>query len=146
MDRAAWYTGKQFEQRLPALLDEANARIKTAFPEAGVSLAVQDYHRRLFSSRLNVVLLSDGSTGDNKPLKPGDEIVINERVDHGPFPFAQLKKGVFIPSMASVQSRFAETPLIKPLMAASQGKSPLSAVTPRRLQRRYGVGHRFCSA
>ncbi|XBS68033.1 YdgA family protein [Acerihabitans sp. KWT182] len=126
---AAWYTGKQFQQRLPALLDEANSRIKAAFPEAGVKLAVQDYHRGLFSSRLNVVLLSDGTTGDNKPLKPGDELVLNEVVDHGPFPFAQLKKGIFVPSMASVQSRFAQTPFIKPLMAASQGKSPVSAVT-----------------
>ncbi|QWA13668.1 YdgA family protein [Sodalis ligni] len=126
---AAWYTGKQFEQRLPALLDEANARIKTAFPEAGVTLAVQDYHPALFSRRLDVVLLSDGSTGDNKPLKPGDQLILNEIVDHGPFPFAQLKKGVFIPSMASVQSRLAETPFVKPLIEASQGKSPVSAVT-----------------
>ncbi|WP_413738923.1 YdgA family protein [Sodalis sp. RH21] len=126
---AAWYTGKQFEQRLPSVLDDANARIKAAFPEIGVKLVVEDYRRRLFSSRVNVVLVSDGSTGDNKPLKPGDRLVINEAIDHGPFPFSQLKKGVLIPSMASVRSQLDNTPLVKPLLDASQGKSPVNAVT-----------------
>jgi len=125
----AWYTGKQFEQRLPSVVDQANARIKAAFPEMGVKLVVEDYRRHLFSSRVNVVLVSDGSTGDNKPLKPGDRIVINEVIDHGPLPANQLKKGVLIPSMASVRSQLENTPLVKPLMDASQGKSPLTAVT-----------------
>ncbi|MEA9391143.1 YdgA family protein [Acerihabitans sp. TG2] len=125
----AWYTGKQFEQRLPSVVADANMRIKTAFPEMGVKLVVEDYQRHLFSSRVNVVLVSDGSTGDNKPLKPEDRIVINEIIDHGPFPLGQLKKGVIIPSMASVYSQLDTTPLVKPLMEASQGKSPLTAVT-----------------
>ncbi|NDL63124.1 YdgA family protein [Acerihabitans arboris] len=126
---AAWYTGKQFEQRLPSVVDDANARIKTAFPEAGVTLAIEDYHRRLFSSRVNLVLMSDGSTGDNKPLKPGDRLIVNESIDHGPFPFTQLKKGVLIPSMASVHSQLASTPLVKPLLDAGKGQSPVKALT-----------------
>lgn len=125
----AWYTGKQFEQRLPSVVDDANARIKAAFPEIGVKLVIEDYHRRLFSSRVNLVLVSDGTTGDNKPLKPGDRLLVNETIDHGPFPFAQLKKGVLIPSMASVHSQLAATPLVKPLLDASKGQSPFNAVT-----------------
>jgi len=125
----AWYTGKQFEQLLPSVVADANTRIKTAFPEMGIKLVVDNYQRHLFSSRVNVVLVSDGSTGDNKPLKPGDQIVINEIIDHGPFPLSQLKKGVLIPSMASVSSQLDTTPRVKPLLEASQGKSPLTAVT-----------------
>ncbi|TKI05673.1 YdgA family protein [Martelella alba] len=126
---AAWYTGKQFEQRLPALVSMANERISSTLPEAGLHLAVRDYHRGLFSSRLDVVLQSDGSVGENKPLTPGEEVIIKEIVDHGPFPFSQLKRGILLPSMASVQSRLAETPPVKPLLNASQGKSPIMAVT-----------------
>lgn len=126
---AAWYTGRQFEQRLPAVVNEANARITSSFPELGVKLVIEDYHRRVFSSRVNLVLVSDGSTGENKPLSPGDRLLVNESIDHGPFPFAQLKKGVLIPSMASVQSQLASTPLVKPLIDASQGQSPVRAVT-----------------
>jgi len=125
----AWYTGKQFEQRLPVLVDNANTQIKSTFPDAGIKLVVKDYHRHFFSSQIKVVLQSDGSTGENKPLKPGDELVIEEAVDHGPFPLSQLKKGIFIPSMASVHSQLSSTPLVKPIMDASQGKSPITALT-----------------
>ncbi|WP_413728407.1 YdgA family protein [Sodalis sp. RH19] len=126
---SAWYTGKQFEQRLPTVVADANARIKAAFPEAGVNLVIEDYQRRLFSSHVNLVLVSDGTTGENKPLKPGDRLVVNEAIDHGPFPFAELKKGVLIPSMASVRSQLAATPLVKPLLDASKGQSPVTALT-----------------
>lgn len=125
----AWYTGKQFEQRLPAVVADANARLKAAFPELGVNLVIEDYQRRLFSSHVNLVLVSDGSTGENKPLNPGDRLVINEAIDHGPLPFGQLKKGVLIPSMASVHSQLAATPLVKPLFDASKGQPPLTALT-----------------
>ncbi|TCV99781.1 YdgA family protein [Biostraticola tofi] len=126
---AAWYTGKQFEQRLPGLVASANDRLNTAFPEAGVKLAYQDYQRGLFNSHLNLVLQSDGSTGENKPLKPGEEIVLREAVSHGPLPFAQLKRGVLIPSMASVHSELVNTPASKAAFDAAKGQSPLTAET-----------------
>lgn len=126
---ASWYTGKQFEQRLPGMLGEANSRLKAAYPEAGVQLAYRDYHRSVFHSKLDLVVQSDGSPNGQKMLKPGEEILVNEKIDHGPFPLAQLKKGVLLPSMASVHGELANTAVVKAIFDASQGKVPVSTET-----------------
>ncbi|MBT9433157.1 YdgA family protein [Candidatus Sodalis endolongispinus] len=125
----AWYTGKQFQRRLPELVNDANSRLQSTFPQSGLRFAAENYRRGIFTSRVDVVLQSDGTTGDNKLLKPGEDVRVNEKVDHGPFPFAQLKKGVFIPSMASVHSVLAKTAKTQPLFDAAKAGVPLVAET-----------------
>ncbi|MGL9773486.1 MAG: YdgA family protein [Sodalis sp. (in: enterobacteria)] len=125
----AWYTGNQFQRRLPELINDANARLQSTFPQAGLRFAAENYRRGIFTSHVDVVLQSDSTTGDNKLLKPGEDVRFNEKVDHGPFPFAQLKKGVFIPSMASVHSMLAKTAKTQPLFDAAKANVPMVAET-----------------
>ncbi|BAE74735.1 hypothetical protein SGGMMB4_03305 [Sodalis glossinidius str. 'morsitans'] len=125
----AWYTGKQFQRRLPELVNDVNARLQSTFPQSGLRFAAENYRRGVFTSHVDVVLQSDGTTGDNKLLKPGEDVRFNEKVDHGPFPFAQLKKGVFIPSMASVHSVLAKTAKTQPLFDAAKANVPMVAET-----------------
>lgn len=125
----AWYTGKQFQRRLPELVNDANTRLQSTFPQSGLRFAAENYRRGIFTSHVDIVLQSDGTTGDNKLLKPGEDVRVNEKVDHGPFPFAQLKKSVFIPSMASVHSVLAKTAKTQPLFDAAKAGVPLVAET-----------------
>lgn len=125
----AWYTGKQFQRRLPELVNDANARLQSTFPQSGLRFAAKNHRRGVFTSHVDVVLQADGLTGDNKLLKPGKEVRFNEKVDHGPFPLAQLKKGVFIASVASLHSELAKTAKTQPLFDAAKANVPLVAET-----------------
>ena len=99
----AWYTGKKLETHLAEMVDQANAQIKLTAPEANVELAYQNYQRGIFSSQLQLVLKPVAGK-ENPWLKAGQSVVLDESVDHGPFPFAQLKTFNLLPSMASVIS------------------------------------------
>jgi uncharacterized protein YdgA (DUF945 family) len=124
---AAWYTGKQFEQRMGEMVANANSQIQTYLPKAGIKLVYQDYQRNIFSSKVRYVLQADPAAQGEKALKEGDEIAFIETIDHGPFPFAQLKKFNLIPSMASVHSELENTPAVKGLFEVTKGKSLINA-------------------
>jgi len=120
---AAWYTGKQLEGRIADMVNQANAEIKNSAPEAGVELAYQSYQRGVFSSHLQLVIKPVAGS-ENVWLKPGESVVLNESVDHGPFPFAQLKHFNLIPAMASVKSTLVNNNVSKPLFDMAKGESP----------------------
>ncbi|MCX8963714.1 DUF945 domain-containing protein [Erwinia psidii] len=120
---AAWQTGKQLEKNLDQVVQNANARINEISPESRLHLSVQDYQRGIFSSRVRAVIQSSSQTEDNALIKPGQSIVLDERIDHGPFPFAQLKKGNLLPSMASVHSQLENTDAVKKLFEITKGQS-----------------------
>ena len=124
----AWYTGKQLEGRMAEMVGNANAELNKASPEAGLTLSYQDYHRGLFhSSMMLVIKPTAGMT--SALLKPDQSIVFNETIDHGPFPFAQLKKFNLLPSMASVHTTLVNNPTTKPLFDITKGKSFIDAQT-----------------
>ncbi|MDF7658003.1 YdgA family protein [Erwiniaceae bacterium L1_54_6] len=126
---AAWFTGKQLESHIDQMVQNANARLNAYAPNSRLTLSYQDYQRGLFSSKARLVLQASSQTEDNPLLKPGQSIVLNTVIDHGPFPFSQLKRGVFIPSMASVHSELENTDAVKKLFALTNGKSLVSADT-----------------
>lgn len=119
----AWYTGKQLEQNMGQVIQDANARINEIVPEGRLHLSYQDYQRGVFSSRLRAVLQSSSQTEDNSLIKPGQSIVLEEKIDHGPFPFAQLKKFNLIPAMASVHSQLENTDAVKKLFEITKERS-----------------------
>ena len=41
----AWFTGKQLENRIAEMVQQANAQLQSNAPEAGVELSYQDYQR-----------------------------------------------------------------------------------------------------
>lgn len=126
---AAWFTGKQLESHRDELVQNANAQLTQIAPLSRLKVSYQDYHRGLFSSQAKVIVQATSQTEDNALLKPGQSIVLNENIDHGPFPFAQLKKFNLIPSMASVHSKLENTDALKKLFELTQGKSLIQAET-----------------
>lgn len=126
---ATWLTGKQLESHMDQMLQNANTQLNTLAPNSGLTLSYQDYQRGIFSSKTKLVIQSSSQTADNTLLKPGQSIVLNETIDHGPFPLAQLKRASLIPSMASVHSELENTDAVKPLFDLTNGKSLVTADT-----------------
>ena len=119
----AWYTGKKLETHLAEMVSQANAQIKLTAPEANVELAYQNYQRGVFSSQLQLVLKPVAGK-ENPWLKDGQSVVLDESVDHGPFPFAQLKSFNLLPSMASVKTTLVNNDVSKPLFEMAKGETP----------------------
>lgn len=126
---AAWLTGKQIESHMEQMVQNANAQLAQLAPESRLKVSYQNYQRGLFTSRTQLVVQASSQTEDNALLKPGQSVVLNETIDHGPFPFAQLKKFVLIPSMASVHSELENTPALKKLFELTKGESVIEADT-----------------
>ncbi len=119
---SAWYTGKQLEKRINDAIAEANSQIKAAAPDAGLTIGYENYQRNVFSSQLQLVVKPDTSA-KNSWLQKDQSVVFNETVDHGPFPFAQLKKFNLIPSMASVHTVLEKNATTQALFDMAKGKS-----------------------
>ena len=125
----AWFTGKQIESHMDTLVQNANAQLNNIAPESRLKVSYQDYQRGLFSSRAKLVVQASSQTEDSSLLKPGQSIVFNEKIDHGPFPLAQLKKFNLLPGMASVHSELENTDAAKPLFDLTKGESVVQADT-----------------
>lgn len=125
---SAWYTGKQLEQHISQAVTEANQQMQQLAPAAGLKLAYENYHRGVFSSQLQLVITPD-PVAKNSWLKPGQSVVLDENVDHGPFPFAQLKKANLVPAMASIHTQLHNNDTSKKLFEMSGGRSFLDAET-----------------
>ncbi|MCU5772403.1 YdgA family protein [Erwiniaceae bacterium BAC15a-03b] len=125
----AWFTGKQLESHMDTLVQNANAQLNNIAPDSRLKVSYQDYQRGLFSSHAKLVVQASSQTEDNALLKPGQSIVLNETIDHGPFPFAQLKKFNLIPGMASVHTELENTEAVKGLFEVTKGVSVVQADT-----------------
>jgi uncharacterized protein YdgA (DUF945 family) len=124
----SWYTGKQLEGRLAEMVAQANAQLATTAPEAGIQLAYQNYQRGVFSSHLQMVVKpADGAK--SSWLKPGQTVVLDENVSHGPFPLASLKSFNLAPAMATVNSTLVNNDATKQLFELAKGQSPFDIST-----------------
>ena len=59
---------------------------RSSAPESGLELSYQDYQRGLFSSHLQLVVKPIAGQA-NGWLAAGQSVVLDEVVDHGPFPW-----------------------------------------------------------
>ena len=119
----AWYTGKKIETHLEDMVAQANAQLKLTAPESNLEVSYQNYHRGVFSSQLQL-LVKPVAGKENPWIKSGQSVIFNESVDHGPFPFAQLKELNLIPSMASIQTTLVNNEVSKPLFDMAKGETP----------------------
>lgn len=126
---AAWFTGKQLETHMDQLVQNANTQLNAYAPNSRLKISYQDYQRGVFSSQTKLVIQATSQTEDNALLKPGQSIVLNENISHGPFPFAQLKHFNLIPSMASVHTELANTDAVKKLFELTNNQSLINAET-----------------
>ncbi|MFX4314759.1 DUF945 family protein, partial [Enterobacter sp. 63] len=125
---ASWFTGKQLEGRLAEMVAQANGEIKRSAPEAGVELSYQNYQRGVFTSHMQLVV-KPVAGNDTAWLKPGQSVVLDEVVSHGPFPLAQLASFNLIPSMASVKTVLVNNDITKPLFDIAKNTSPFEIDT-----------------
>ncbi|MEH0875900.1 YdgA family protein [Pectobacterium cacticida] len=126
---ASWYTGKQLAQHIDDFTDTLNTQLKQHYPNAGLKVVYRDYQGGIFSSTLAYVLQADGTAKGAQLLAPGEEIVFNETVSHGPFPLAQLKTFNIAPAMASVHSELANTPAVQSWFELTKNNPVVTAET-----------------
>lgn len=124
----SWYTGKQLEGRIADMVAQANAQLASNAPEAGLQLAYQNYQRGVFSSQLQMVVKpADGAK--SSWLKPGQTVVLDENVSHGPFPLASLKHFNLAPAMATVDTVLVKNEASQHLFDIAKGQSPFDIST-----------------
>ena len=119
----AWYTGKKIETHLEDMVAQANAQLKLTAPESNLEVSYQNYHRGVFSSQLQL-LVKPIAGSKSVGLKAVRASSSTNRLIHGPFPLAQLKKLNLIPSMASIQTTLVNNEVSKPLFDMAKGETP----------------------
>ncbi|WP_127959288.1 YdgA family protein [Serratia microhaemolytica] len=118
---AAWYTGKQLQQRLPSSLQQLNQQLTAQFPGANLAITVEDYQRGVFSSKMRHVLhISSAGRSDKQTVS------FLTTVDHGPFPQSELKRFNLLPSMAAAHSTLENTPYSAGVFRITKGESPFT--------------------
>lgn len=122
---ASWYTGKLIEQRMGDEVTRINTQLNQRLPQAGVKISYQDYQRGVFSSQVRYVIQADPDPKQDAQ-KPGQPLVLNETISHGPFPLVRFS---WRPSLAVVHSELVNTPLVASLFNANNQQSPLNAYT-----------------
>ena len=124
----AWFTGKQLEGRIADMVQQANAQLRSSAPESGLELSYQDYQRGLFSSHLQLVVKPIAGQA-NGWLAAGQSVVLDEVVDHGPFPLASLKAFNLAPAMASVHTTLVKNDASQALFEIAKGDTPFTVDT-----------------
>lgn len=121
----AWYTGKQLEKNVEAVIKKANAYSsdKTGIP---FNSTIKDYQRGLFSTHFILDIAPDKSVQVDKS-KAGRSLQVDVVVDHGPFPLARIGSGNILPAMAAAKLELLNNEVTKPLFNAAKGKSPINA-------------------
>lgn len=126
---ASWFTGKQVESNIDQLIDQANQLIAKNYPGSHLQLSKQNYQRHIFSSELQLVWQGSSDATADSLLPPGKSVILNETIDHGPFPLSQLKQFNLLPAAASVHSELVNNDTLKGLFDLSDGQSPVTADT-----------------
>ncbi len=124
----ARFTGKQLEGRIADMVQQANAQLRSSAPESGLELSYQDYQRGLFSSHLQLVVKPIAGQA-NGWLAAGQSVVLDEVVDHGPFPLASLKAFNLAPAMASVHTTLVKNDASRGAVRDSQRRHPFTVDT-----------------
>ncbi|MFA7668061.1 MAG: YdgA family protein [Burkholderiaceae bacterium] len=122
----SWYVGLQAEATIREGVGQANDRIvKTFGPDMGAlgaTLEISEYRRGIFSSDVRYTILFDD--GEERL-----ELGMDDRMQHGPFPWALVKQGSFAPLLAYSRSQLVDTEAVKRWFDAARGAMPLQADT-----------------
>lgn len=121
----AWYTGNQLPSVLDNAIKQANTEMAKSLPAMGLDVSVEllSLDREFFSSNARYRITFNGSLDGEAPQKL--EWVVNDRIEHGPFPVSRLKAFKLMPVMATSNYSLEQNPLLEKWFAASKGVSPL---------------------
>ncbi|EWM45750.1 hypothetical protein D557_3758 [Bordetella holmesii 70147] len=118
-----WYTGERLADESQARLDEVNAYLAATYPGTGLKVEQLAFTRGFFSTEARYGLVAAALPGS--PLKPGERLEFDARIDHGPLPAGALAEGHLMPSMAFVHTAMADTEAARPFFTVAKDKNPL---------------------
>lgn len=124
---SAWYVGKEAQKAIVQGVDQANERVvKMLGPDLGsthFNVQIRDYQRGVFSSTAQYVIQTTSSYGE--PM----EYVLQDNLQHGPFPLSALRVGKLSPMLAHSQVDMLITPDVEDWFDLRQGQTPLHIET-----------------
>lgn len=119
---ASWQVGKQIEAQLPTYSQYLQAELWKLIeesPDLPLQFDLVNYKRGIFSSTAQYNIL--------KLPANNDQVLINVKIDHGPFPLNSLTNFSLRPKAASAHVEFVDSQYIKQIKAiATNGKTPFT--------------------
>lgn len=121
----AWYTGKQVESLLGDKVAEANDALRRQLPGSEINLQLVALERGVFSSQARYRV----DLGELAVDLPSSELVLVERIEHGPLPLSRLLRLQWRPVLTHGQARLERNALSAPLFEMSGEAEPLTLAT-----------------
>ncbi|RRV33903.1 DUF945 domain-containing protein [Stutzerimonas stutzeri] len=122
---ATFYTSTQVESTARDAVDQANLKLREMGVGAGadVSLTLLSFERGLLSSTARYQI--DIDVADDDGNTEHYALLLNDRLEHGPFPVSRLSRGQLMPVAAQSHFELERTPLTQKLFDAASGEVPL---------------------
>jgi len=122
---ATVYTSTQVESTARDAVDQANLKLREMGVGAGadVSLTLLSFERGLLSSTARYQI--DIDVADDEGNTEHYALLLNDRLEHGPFPVSRLSRGQLMPVAAQSHFELERTPLTQKLFDAASGEVPL---------------------
>ncbi|MEW6174115.1 MAG: YdgA family protein [Pseudomonadota bacterium] len=122
---ATFYTSTQVESTARDAVDQANLKLREMGVGAGadVSLTLLSFERGLLSSTARYQI--DIDVADDEGNTEHYALLLNDRLEHGPFPVSRLSRGQLMPVAAQSHFELERTPLTQKLFDAASGEVPL---------------------
>jgi len=122
---ATVYTSTQVESTARDAVDQANLKLREMSIGAGadVSLTMLSFDRGLLSSDARYQI--DIEVPDDEGVTQQYAVIVQDRLEHGPFPVSRLTHGQLMPVAAQSHLQLERTPLTEKLFEAASGEAPL---------------------
>lgn len=125
---SSWYLGKQAQTVIQDAVENANQRLTAIFGnqagEIQASVRIDHYDRGIFTSLADYTLELRDKNGQSLDIR------LEDTLDHGPFPWSQLRQGSLVPLIAYSQARMIESPSTRAwVQSQKDGQSPLTIQT-----------------
>lgn len=122
---ATFYTSTQVESTTRGAVDQANLKLREMSIGAGAEVRLQliGFERGLLSSdaRYQIDIEAPDEDGNLQQYS----VLLQDRLEHGPFPVSRLARGRLMPVAAQSHVRLERTPLTEKLFEAAGGEAPL---------------------
>ena len=122
---ATLYTTTQIESTARDAVDQANLKLREMSIGAGADVRLQliSFDRGLLSSdaRYQIDIEVPNDEGNTQQYA----VLVQDRLEHGPFPISRLSRGQLMPVAAQSHPQLERTPVTEALFDAASGEAPL---------------------
>lgn len=122
---ATLYTSTQVESTARDAVEQANLKLREMSLGAGAEARVSmlSFDRGLLSSDARYQI--DVEVPDDEGNTQHYAVLVQDRLEHGPFPLSRLSRGQLMPVAAQSHLQLERTPLTEALFVAASGEAPL---------------------